>query len=364
MSLIFCDGFDHYGTDEGNMTDGAYAEVDTEWSLSTVNPRTGTHNMRKTVPGTSGVRFEDPIRRVLGSAKTTVGLAFALYLDNLPVNQSYALCHFNDVDNNTQVSVQVESTGILSVYRGQTHDGTQIATSGTPAIVAEAYQHIEALVTFNNPAGQVEIRVNGVTVVSATSINTTATINQECSQVLIVAGVDDSSAGPGPSTTTDIDDVFCYDDTGSFNNDFIGDRRVLTLFSNGDTAQADWSVTGAVNGFEAIDETDPDDDTTYISASPGGSPGPVSEFDLDDLPAGVSAISALVVVNRSRKTDAGDANVQMSLVSGSSEANGSDQAITEAYTYYHDVVEIDPSTGAPFTPSAVDAARIKIERTL
>lgn len=363
MSLIFCDGFDHYGTDITNMTDGAYAEVDTEWSLSTVNPRTGTHNMRKTVTGTGGIRLEDPIRRVLGSAKTTVGLAFAFYLDNLPINQNYALCHFSDAANSTQVSVQVESTGIITVYRGETHDGTQIATSGTPAIVAEAYQHIEMLINFSN-TGSVEIRVNGVTVVSATSVDTTATVNQECSQVSIVAGVDNSAVINGPDTTTDVDDIFCYDDTGSFNNDFIGDRRVLTLFPNGDTAQADWSVTGAANGFEAINEADPDEDTTYISTGPGGSPGPVSEFDLDDLPTGVSAISALVVVNRSRKTDAGDANVQMSLVSGSSEANGSDQAITEAYTYYHDVIETDPATGAPFTPSAVDAAKIKTERTL
>lgn len=360
MSLIFCDGFDHYGTDEGNMTDGAYAEVDTGvaslWNLSTANPRTGTHHLRK---GTStGAQV---VRRVLGTTKTTVGQACVTYFNQLPtVNNAYVLYDFRDAGNNIQVSVVVQSTGIIDVKSG-TMLGTSLGDSGTPAVVAEAYQHIETLVTIGG-SGSVEVRVNGVTVVSLTGVNTNPQGTDECSQVALIAG--NNTGATSHNVTTDIDDYFVYDDTGSFNNDFIGDRRVLTLFPNGDTAQADWSVTGAVNGFEAIDEADPDDDTTYISTGSGGSPGPVSEFDLDDLPTGVSAVSALVIVNRSKKTDAGDANTQLSIISGASEANGADRPITEAYTYYHDVIETDPATGAPFTPSAVDAAQLKIERTL
>jgi hypothetical protein len=161
----------------------------------------------------------------------------------------------------------------------------------------------------------------------------------------------------------DIDDVFCYDDTGSFNNAFIGDRRVITLFPDADTIQADWTIVGAANGFDAINQANPDGDTTYITAGIPGSPTPTSEFGMGNLPAGVSAISGVVLVNMSRKTEAGIANVQMSVISGASETAGTDQPMTEIYTYRQDVFEVDPASAAPFTPSEVDALLIKADRT-
>jgi len=64
-----------------------------------------------------------------------------------------------------------------------------------------------------------------------------------------------------------------------------------------------------------------------------------------------------------KKTDAGAAKVQQSLVSGVSEFNGADRNITTAYTYWPDVSEQDPATGAPWTRTAFNAALYKIERT-
>lgn len=359
MTLLFCDGFDHYGLTETNMEDGAYAQVDSAsgaFSLSTTNPRTGTHALRRGINTVLNVA-----RRVLGGAKTTVGQAVAVFFSQLPDgNDEYVLYDFRDTTNTVQVSIVVQSTGIIDVKRGPVSTGTSLGDSTTPAVVANAYQHIETVVTFDSTVGAVEVRVNGVTVVSLAGVDTTNTSNQEASQVALVAGRNDGTATTG--VTTDFDDYFCYDDTGSFNNTFIGDRRVLTLFPDADTAQADWTPLSG-SGFSNIDEADPDDDITYISAAAGSSPALSSEFGMDDLPVGVSSISAVVLVNRMRKTDAGVANVQASIVSTSTEAAGTDRALTEAYTYYHEVIETDPDTAAPFTPTAVDAALLKLERT-
>jgi hypothetical protein len=122
-------------------------------------------------------------------------------------------------------------------------------------------------------------------------------------------------------------------------------------------------VVGAANGFDAIDQVTPDGDTTYITAGIPGSPTPISEFGMENLPAGVSAISGVVLVNFSRKTEAGVANVQMSAISGASETAGTDQPMTEIYTYRQDVFETDPASAAPFTPAEVDALLIKADRT-
>jgi hypothetical protein len=347
MALLWCDGFDHYGV-IGNLTEGVYSDLSGQ-TLSTGNPRTGTHALN--FAGSAA------IRRVLGGAKTTVGIGAAFYYNALPsANNNTRIFQFNDVANAAQVTIGLQSTGTITVKRGTINTGTEIGVSASPAVTTETYQHIEAVVFFSNTVGTVEVRVNGVTVISLTGVDTVNTANVECSQVVFTGGVSGAVNGS-------VDDVFCYDDTGSFNNTFIGDRRVLTLFPDADTIQADWTVVGAANGFDAINQASPDGDTTYISAGVPGSPTDISEFGMENLPAGVSAISGVVLVNMSRKTEAGIANAQMSVISGASETAGTDQPMTEIYTYRQDVFEIDPASAAPFTPSEVDALLIKADRT-
>lgn len=352
MALIFCDGFDHYGT-MARMLDGAWAEVGNGCALSTLNPRTGTHHIRQQGGATNSTTN---CRRVLGGAKTTVGMGAAFYYPALPVaNNSQRIFQFADTANVVQITVCLQSTGIVEVFRGNTT--TSLGATAAPVVVASAYQHIEAVVFFSQTVGTVEVRVNGVTVLSLSGVDTCDTANVECSQVYYGGGI------PGESNnyaTTDFDDVFCYDNTSSYNATFIGDRRVLTLFPNANTATADWTPVGAATGYECIDEANPDDDTTYITAA---TTGLESAFGLQNLPAGISVINAVVMVERARKTEAGTANTQVSIVSGASTTTGLDKPLTEIYTYRHDVFQTDPASAAPFTPSEVDALQFKVERT-
>lgn len=345
MALLWCDGFDHYGIN-GNLTEGAWASVSANM-LSSLNPRTGIYHIR----GGGGASM----RRVLGGAKTTVGSGAAFYFNNLPnLNAECTLIDFRDATNSPQIQIVVQSTGTIAVYRG--NKTTLLGTSSTPVVTAESYQHVECMVFISDSVGTVEVRVNGVTAVSLSGIDTAQTANIECSQIIYAA--------VGNATMTiDMDDLFTYDGSGSYNNTFIGDRRVLTLFPNADTAQADWTIVGAASGYQTIDDTTPDGDSTYIAATTSGSPGVISEFGLENLPSGISAISGVMLVGMMRKTEAGTANVQMSIVSGSFESHGTDRPVTEIYTYYGDVFETDPNTAAPFIPAAVDSLLIKVERT-
>lgn len=348
MALLWCDGFDHYGV-LANLTEGAWAETTNVNSLSTVNPRTGTHALRLVI---------STPRRVLGGAKTTVGLAGAFYFATLPTaNNVTRIFEYRDAANASQVSIVLQSTGTIEIKRGAVNSATVLGVTASPVVSAETYQHIEAMVFFSQTVGTVEVRVNGVTVISLSGLDTVNTSLVECSQVVMGGGI-----GTGVPTT-DMDDIFAYDDTGSFNNTFIGDRRVLTLFPDANTVQADWTAVGAATGYECIDEANPDGDTTYITAGVPGSPGIISEFGIQNLPAGISAISGVVVVEMARKTEAGPANTQWSVISGASETAGADKPMTEIYTYRQDVFETDPASAAPFTPSEVDGLLIKVERT-
>lgn len=351
MALLWCDGFDHYGT-IGRMSNGAWAEITSVGvQLNTTNPRTGTTCLRVTQNGPSS----NIARRVLGGAKTTVGLGMAVWIPNLPPgNNEQKFFSWQDAANATQLVLFLQSTGVLELKRG---GNVSLGVTSTPVIVAGAYQHVECIAFFSQTVGTFECRVNGVTVLSLSGIDTVASSLVECSQVNICG----SFTGSGfSSTDCYVDDVFAYDDTGSYNNTFIGDRRVLTLFPNANTSTADWTPVGAATGYECIDEANPDDDTTYITA---GTTGLASQFGLQNLPAGISVVSAVVMVERARKTEAGTANTKVSLVSGASTAAGADKPLTEVYTYRQDVFQIDPATAAPFTAAAVDALQLKVERT-
>lgn len=346
MALLWCDGFDHYGTTVAKLLDGVYADTTGVTSLSTANPRTGTTSLLINSVGT--------LRRVLGGAKTTVGLGGAFYYAALPgANDQQRIFGFRDAANTDQVSIVLNSTGTITAHRGSV-GGTALGTTATPVVTASAYQHIEAVVLFSQTVGTIEVRVNGVTVLTLSGQDTCATSLVECSQVILGGG------NGGSAVSHYLDDIYAYDDTGSYNNTFIGDRRVLTLFPNANTATADWTAVGAATGYECIDEASPDDDTTYITASTTGFS---SQFGLSNLPAGVSLVSGVVMVERARKTEAGTANTQISIVSGASTTAGTDKPLTEVYTYRQDVFELDPATAAPFTPTAVDALQFKIERT-
>lgn len=358
MALLWCDGFDHYGS-KSNMTEGPYAEISAHVDISSF-ARTGSSSIKFDVFTTA----DAGLRRVFGAPKKSAGLGAAWYFNGLPsINNRCLLYSFKDAANQTQVSAVVQSTGTISIIRGDDVDNPAVvlATSATTAIVAEAWQHVEMFATIDNSVGYAEVRVNGVTVVSVADVDTQATSLSETSQCKIGRSLRNLGAGSAEGVpVTYIDDLYAYDNTGSFNNSFLGDRRVITLRPNANTAEADWTPVGAATGYEAIDDVAPDGDTTYISSA---TVGDVSEFQYENMPAGISNIAAVVAVNMSRKTDAGPTNMQVSAISGASVTDGADRPITERYTYWQDVFETDPASAAPFTPAEVDALKIRFNRT-
>lgn len=89
-----------------------------------------------------------------------------------------------------------------------------------------------------------------------------------------------------------------------------------------------------------------------------------SEFLFERLPAGTTAVQALTIVRRTRKTDGGAGSVQSAFVTADgSSANGSDDPVTLAFIYYEDIIEQDPSTSAALTPASFVGAKFRIDRT-
>ena len=158
MTLLWMDGFDHYGTSFGNMTTAGYAESGSTLaaSITTSNPATGTHALRFTMCWDSALT--SGVRLVLPVTAQTVGVGFHARMDGLPNADDRAqFVQLRTSGNGVILVIGVQSDGTL-VIRNAATGGSIIASSGTRKLVAGGYNHIEMKVFHSTTVGTVEVR--------------------------------------------------------------------------------------------------------------------------------------------------------------------------------------------------------------
>ncbi len=351
MAIQHMDNFSLYGVGgQGYLTNGMYAEIGNFSSMQLLDdPDPILTGPVAAMVGGSG--WSSVLRLVLSSTQTTVGVANRFWLDSLPSDTSFRphIVSWRDLSNNEMAYVTVETTGALSAYL----NGVLVGTTTTPAITANAWWHIESKCVFNGASSSLEVRVEGITV-----LNVTGTTTAPCAQVAM------SNARGGATTGwwAYWKDYVVWDGTGSLNNNFLGSVQVKSLIPDGDVA-ANWTRSAGSTNYSLIDEDGPpNDDTDYVYAvTPAPSP---DKYSLTNLPIDVTSVKGLMVVQRSRKTDGGDGNVQMGLISGASTQLLTNRPITTAYTYFKDISEVDPVTSGAWLPSAVNNAQLQLNRTV
>jgi hypothetical protein len=373
MANRWCDGFGRYGGDESKMLDGssgsAWAELTGGaagyWFLSNANPRTGNWHMRL-----DGNPSGDDclMRRVFGAAKTEVFFGQALYFDQLPVTEpviggnstGFFLAKFRTNANAPMISIYLGTDGSIVAYRGGDPDisnhlsGTLLGRSD-PAIGAGAYVHVEHYLKVGNSDGAYECRVNEVTVLNLTGIDTDNG-GGEVSQVTV-----GRRSGPfAGGKNVDMADCFVNDTTvdGSACDTFVGDCKCGVTMVDADTAQADFAKSTGTVGYSLLNEIPPVDGGYISLASATGS----SNFGIQDGPANMSEILTARPFYRAMKDDAGTCTIEPNLKSGGVKATLADQPVTTAFAYHDSNVPLDPNTGVPWTPAGFNAALEVVER--
>jgi hypothetical protein len=350
--LIWGDSFDHYGLTESNMLAGEWAAftiaAGASIDISTDFARTGTHSLKFTSANTGNPTLA---RRALGgSPRITCGIGGGVYQTSLPGTNAALGCQFRNISNVAILTAVFQSDGSICIRKGD--ETAAVVDISDAVLTAGTFHHVEIWATFDTVAGAVEVRVNGRT-------------------VLMLGGLNLGSVGAaqvvwGMFTTRDsgdwyLDDTFAADDSGTYNNTFLGAQRILTEFPTADTAQADWSKNGAATGFGCIDQADPDGDTTYISAATAGDK---SDFTLPSLPSELAEIAGVYVPLMARINAAGIGNIKPSMLSSTDVLAGNDDPLTTGYTYYGSVFEYDPHTNAAWTKAGLEAAKLRIEKSL
>lgn len=346
--------FDQYNGDESLMLDGPWAEFlvgsfGGPPQLSNTRARTGSWSLK--FQG-SGVSSEAPrARKVCRASLATQGVAFALWLDELPESNNNIGIQFRDFANSEQVTVYFQSAGAVSAYRG----ATLLGNSAIGVLVPDAWNHIEIKPTIHDTNGAVEVRINEFTRLNLTGIDTKNTSLSEISQIVIGEHSEDLRM----QADWYIDDLVLWDTIATDPNntvvDWVGDCKVGPAFPIADTAEADWAKSTGTTGYTLISEL-PVSDADYIYTSTDGD---ISDFDITDLPGNTAEVIGYCALPRLLKTDAGTVLVAARFKVGASISPNEEIPATTVETYWPFVSTVDPSTSAPYSTSTPPQLRLE-----
>lgn len=372
--LRWMDGFEHYGTIahmiEGVGGGAAWSEVDsTSFSLSTANPATGTTHLRL-ADDMSGKAI---LRRVWGVSKQVVGHGYRFTVENLPTREGLSnhaalvLAEVRDASNVHQFMLVLGTDGSIFAVRGADFDDVTGGLGGTtlgrsdPCVTPGGYHHFEWKAKIDNSTGYIEVRVNEVTVLNLTGIDTQSTANAHAAQVIVGVSQAQTATNVGFGVC-DIDDVFAWDDdaTDATNTivDFVGDKGAYYLKPNADTATNTHTLNGSATAYGALDEVPPNG-TDYLSTASATARTIVG---LEALPANTAEVIAIMPVIYAKKLDSGSVTYRGGVVSGASETYGPDDNPSTEYAYLRPGPKtIDPATLAPWAANATP--KLLIERT-
>lgn len=351
MALLHADNFSIYGTDMSLLTNGIYAEVN--GSLTSDPDGLSSGRVLNTENTTSN--SSRPFRYVSQEGpKDTMGFCLRLWYTNLPNNNTGQFqVQFRNTSNDNIAALYITATGQVTFYTF----GGESFTTDIPVVTANGWYHYEVKFTKVTAATcDFEVRVEGITVLSGEGV--AVPVPDDPAQVCA------SRANISINHNVFIKDLVIWNGEGTYNNDFLGTVLVTSLLPVSDIS-LNWTPSSGSTGYTILDNIPPSN-SQFLSA--GFDPVPPAYVgELSDLPIDATSVKGLITFVRAAKSDGGDGSLQNGLISDPdgtpATALGADRPITVAQTYWRDVFETDPKTGAPWIPAAVNETQIRINRT-
>lgn len=336
MAGLFAESFDSMVT--ADLAE-RFTSID---GAATINSTAG----RRSSGGYLSQSATTPSIRTLSPADATAIIGIAFKVATVAAQLTFPFLLIVD-GATTQVALYVDGAGQIVLKNGA---GTTLGTS-TTTLTAGVFTYIELKVTINNTTGIATLKMNG-------------------SQEFAVTGVDTQQSGTaqwtgfglGPSNSTFLatfDDVYVLDGSGAANNDFLGDIRVDSHVPTGAGATTGFTPSAGAN-WQNVDDTTPDDDTTYNET---GTVNAIDSFGCTDLIPTGSGIKFIEVMLRAKKTDAGTAELATLIRHGGVDYAGTPQALSTDYNYYSQVYDQNPDTAAAWTETSFEAAEFGYKKT-
>jgi hypothetical protein len=335
MALVWAEPWDQYGGNASLLANSGYS---TNVGSLVTPGRTGNYCIRFN----NSTGFVKPLVNVA----TKLGIGVAINPVSGIGGTSYlssGLAWYSS-GNTFEMSAVLNSDYSVAIF-----DRTHTLVGKTPPglLIASSWQFVEVVAIQNSGGtntGYAEVRINGVSQCIVNNINLP---NQ-----FTAFGLQGNSSG-----NVSMDDWFAWDGTGTQNNTFIGDRRLVFCVPNGNGVPQNFTFTGAT-AWQSCNLVPPVD-TTYID---GAAAGNTSEFTKQAMGLASTNIAAVVVMGRIFKTDAGVATASIGIDSAGHVLNSAAIAPGTSGAFYYFPVELDPNGNVAWTQPNVDAANIVINR--
>lgn len=258
---------------------------------------------------------------------------------------------YDAVANIQQISVGFCPNGVVKCWRGDPINGTQIGVSRAGVFDYQTDFDVEIFCTVHGSVGEVEVRIDTVTVMHLINQNTKPGTNAYFDSVMWGIGF----AAPVFAHFR-IDNFRYYDTTGAVNNTWLGTSRTQTsiVAGNGTTTDFTRSNTGLANWQNLLNNNV--DDTLFLFDPTVGDLNLSTIVPLVNSPT----VFGVEVTVLARQDDATQRFIQTAIVSGGVQANGAAFPTTQTYSADSDVFELDPNTGLGFTGAAVNALQIGV----
>lgn len=341
MALLFMDGFDHY------------LDLDKKWdSAVSASNIAATQAQGRFTPGALRISGAGGGGRRTKNLKSSTELIAGFGWNNVDGDANLGEVRFIDNnDNDANLTINTSSGVATLAFNGQT-----VSTAST-TFTGSVWQHVEMRVKVSDTVGELEIRRNGVQVALLTGVDT-----QPSGFTGLVSFEVEAAAN---NIQHHMDDLYILDTTGSVNNTFAGDSRIVTLLPTANGTSSDFTPTGAGSNFSATNETLIDDDTTFVESGLFGAKDSYVMQTLASKGLIPTIIFGVQIANGAKKTDAGRLDyLDQMVIGGTTFDNGADITSTSgAYKFTTFIRDTDPSDSGTWTIAKVDAVQSGIEIT-
>jgi hypothetical protein len=290
----------------------------------------------------------------LKAPRAYIGVMGAWY-----IGSGYSITLKGDTGNLPHLTINFFSDGSGSVVQG--YSGTVLATWAAGSYAVSAWHHFETQAVIDTTAGSVYIWVDGgpTPLLALTGVRTrntySGTVTNNAIQVTIST----------PDTSSYVDDFVLYDPRGfapvGGQPGRFGDCKILTSVpagaGTGDVNGANVTQTGGTAGqpYTAINEADPDGNTSYLAS---GTPGDTKTFVKTALAATPSFVKAVAVDLWVTKDDAASRAIASVLRSGGVNQIGASKGVPSSVTCLQTISATDPNTGGVWGPASGAAVEV------
>jgi hypothetical protein len=338
MTLLFIDGFDHYGdSDETQCNDKGYVAGNVGYYDYPVG-RFGYGNCWLSEDN-DGI-----MRKNLDINKSTIyfGAAMKKAVGGITYSSSRPFLSFFDESLVEQVKIHANPTFGISVY-----DGTDsLLGSSADDVIRDGYwQYIEVKVIISATVGEVTIRINETQVLNLTSQDTKN--GSDYIRYFLLRNI-------GTNRDVSWDDLYIDD------AQFHGDVRIKTFVPDSISSTNNDFTASAGNKDECVDELPSNNDTDYISSDT------LNHKQTFGITTGALGIVKAIQINNHVRVDAGGSRKITPLIRSNSTNYSGTETVNntpEDYKFESEIWETDPDDSGAWDQTKLEAAEFGLEIT-